>query len=350
MAAPETTPPGPDRPANLPSPRRLKSRAEDLLREARRLHRRRAEDVSAEASRDAANAIARVEALVPTRKNRVALDAAALHDALIALDQAVSAAYGPWRKSPLREMVEALVTALLLAGVIRLFLVEAFSIPSSSMYPTLEIGDHLFISKIRYGLYAPMSPKRMVSWDQPSHGDVIVFEFRAPGEPLDGEDFIKRVVAVPGDRVRLEDDRLVLNGVPVQTEVVKETQCAVFEGQDYDDTARHFCPCVVQRETIGDQSWLTQHITEEHCSPGTVEPSDRWPLEQRPVARYWGDRASNPDFPDVVVPEGHVFVMGDNRDNSQDGRFWGFVPYDRIKGKAFVVWLARDLGRLFNGI
>ncbi len=343
-----STPPAPTAP--LPSPRRLKGRADELLREARRLHRRRARDVSPEASEAVARAISRTGQLLPSRKNRVDLDPGLLHAALIGLDQAVASAYGPWRKGPLRELVEALFTALLLAGVIRLFLVEAFSIPSSSMYPTLEIGDHLFISKVRYGVYAPLSTKRLVEWDQPSHGDVVVFEFRDPGEPLDGEDFIKRVVAVPGDRIRLEDDRLILNGVPVRTEVVKETQCAIFEGVDYEDTPRHLCPCVIQRETIGDQSWMTQHITEEHCSPGTVEPSDSWPLEYRPVPRYWGDRGSNPDFPDVVVPEGHVFVMGDNRDNSQDGRFWGFVPYDRIKGKAFVVWLARDLGRLFSGI
>ncbi len=346
---PKSPPPAPQ---ELPSPRRLKGRAEELLREARRLHERRARDVSPEAASSVGHAIARVEALLPTRKHRVALDVDALYAAVVSLDHAVAATYGPWRKGPLRELVEALFTALLLAGVIRLFLIEAFSIPSSSMYPTLEIGDHLFISKIRYGLYKPLSSGRLVAWDQPSHGDVIVFEYRAPGEPLDGEDFIKRVVAVPGDRVRLEDDRLVLNGVPVQTEVVAETECPIFEGTDYEDTPRRFCPCVIQRETIGDASWLTQHITAEYCSPGTVEPSDDWPLEVRPysVSRYWGDRATNPDFPDVRVPEGHVFVMGDNRDNSQDGRFWGFVPYERVKGKAFVVWLARDLGRLFTGL
>ncbi len=341
----------PQQPApELPPPRRLKSRAEDLLREAQRLHRRRSADVRPEAADAAGDAIHRVESLLPTRKNRVTLDVPALHQAVLALDHAVAAAYGPWRKGPLRELVEALFTALLLAGVIRLFLIEAFSIPSSSMYPTLEIGDHLFISKIRYGLYKPLSPERLIAWSEPQHGDVIVFEYRAPGEPLNGEDFIKRVVAVPGDRIRLENDRLILNGVPVQTEVVRETQCPVFDGKDYDDTPKNFCPCVVQRETIGDVSWLTQHITVAMCSPGTVEPSEHWPHELRPVERYWGDRATNPDFPDVRVPDGHVFVMGDNRDNSQDGRFWGFVPYERVKGKAFVVWLARDLGRLFNGL
>jgi hypothetical protein len=136
----------------------------------------------------------------------------------------------------------------------------------------------------------------------------------------------------------------------VKTEVVATTSCPLYDGKDYSDRVVDSCPCVIQRETVGDVSWLTQHITETGCSASTVEPSDRWPLEYAPVSRYWGARATNPHWPDVVVPEGHVLVMGDNRDNSQDGRFWGFVPYERIKGKAFVIWLARDFGRIFNGM
>lgn len=341
--------PGPEE-ESLPSPRRIKRRAIDLLREGHRLHGSKKKKVAPEAAERIATRLSEVERLLPTRKNKVELDAGGLFHAAVALDQGLSQTYGAWRKGAIRELLEALVMAVFLAVVIRLFFVEAFSIPSSSMYPTLAIGDHLFISKIRYGLYAPFSTSRLVEWDQPSHGDVIVFEYRAPGEPLDGEDFIKRVVAIPGDRIRMENDRLVLNGKTIQTEIVSESTCPIFEGVDYSDKATRQCPCVVQRETVGDVSWTTQHITETGCSPGTVEPSDRWPLEYAPVPRYFGARSNNPAWPDVVVPEGHVLVMGDNRDNSQDGRFWGFVPYDRIKGKAFVIWLARDLGRIFNGM
>jgi len=337
-------------PDALPSPRQLQRRAVDLLREARRIHKSKAKRVDPEAANAVAEKIATVDKLLPSRKNKIELDGPAMNRATMALDQALSAHFGKWRKSSLRELVEALGMAVLLAAVIRLFFVEAFSIPSSSMYPTLEIGDHLFISKIRYGVYAPLSTKRIIAWDEPSHGDVIVFEYQAPGQALDGEDFIKRVVAIEGDRIRLENDVLILNGKPVQTEVVAETTCELFTGKDYDDTVASTCPCVIQRETIGSASWTTQHITTPGCSPGTVEPSEVWPLEYRPVARYYGSRDTNPDWPDVVVPAGHVFVMGDNRDNSQDGRFWGFVPYDRIKGKAFVIWLARDWSRLLNGM
>ncbi len=338
------------RSADLPSPRRIKRRSVDLLREAHRIVKRKARHVPEQDAAKVRDQIATVERLLPTRRNKVELDPGALYGATVSLDQGLSAHFGKWRKSALRELIEALAMAVFLAIVIRAFLVESFSIPSSSMYPTLEIGDHLFISKIRYGVYVPFSTDRLVSWDQPKHGDVIVFVNVDPGQRHDGEDYIKRVVATPGDRIRLENDVLILNDKPVQTEVVEETTCAVYGGGDYDDRPTHRCPCVLQRETVGDASWVTQHITEPGCSPATAEPSETWPLEYAPVRRYFGAKDTNPDWPNVVVPEGHVLVMGDNRDNSQDGRFWGFVPYDRIKGKAFVIYWARDKDRLFNGM
>lgn len=318
------------------APKKVLRRAADLVREADLLDKKKGKRVADLARSEVRGLTEAARALIPTRKNKVELEPRLLLKASIELDQALAKHFGQWRKGQLREMVEAIAWALGLALIIRFFIFEAFSIPSSSMYPTLHIGDHLFVNKLELGVYWPMSAKRAVEWSQPDHGDIIVFVYRFPGDHLDGEDFIKRVVAVPGDRIRLEDDRLVLNGTPIQTEVVDRTQCATFSSVDYDPTPRGHCPCVIQRETVGDESWLSQHLV-PGCG-GRDPMAGTWPLEHAPRSRYFGDRATNPNWPDVVVPEGHVFVMGDNRDASEDGRFWGFVPYERIKGKAFVIF------------
>ena len=318
-------------------PKQVLKRAGELLREADQLTRKKRKKVAPEAVAEVEGLAERTRALVPTRKNKIELQPKALYQSAIALDQGLQTHFGKWRKSQLREFVEAILWALGLAAVIKFFILEAFSIPSSSMYPTLHIGDHLFINKFEFGLYIPFSPKRAIEWGQPDRGDIIVFVYRYPGDPLDGEDFIKRVVGLPGDRIRLENDTIILNGKPIQTEQVEQTRCAMY-GRDWDETPVNYCPCVIQRETIEDESWLSQHLL-----PGCgrrEEWSGTWPQERRPMTlgKYFGDRADNPNWPEVVVPEGHVFAMGDNRDASEDGRFWGFVPFERIKGKAFIVF------------
>jgi signal peptidase I len=332
-----------------PHPKKVLKRAIELVREAELLSKKRGAKVSTEARDEVNRLIESTKALIPTRRNKVALEGKPLLKSTIELDAALGKHYGAWRKSQLRELVEAIAWALGLALVIRCFLFEAFSIPSSSMYPTLHIGDHLFVNKAAMGLYWPFSAKRAIEWNQPDRGDVIVFVYRFPGDHLDGEDFIKRVVAVEGDLVRLENDRLILNNVPVQTEVVERKLCDMFNSRDYDETPSGQCPCVVQRETIGDESWTSQHLL-PGCG-GRDELNGTWPLEFAPRARYMGARSGglgepNPDWPNVRVPAGHVFVMGDNRDASEDGRFWGFVPYERIKGTAFVIFL--PFSRIFT--
>jgi len=318
-------------------PRQVVKRAGELVREGEALLRRKHKKISEDARGEVEGLLASTRALMPSRRTKVELAPKPLQQAAIALDQGLQRHLGAWRKSQLREFIEAILWALGLAAVIKFFILEAFSIPSSSMYPTLHIGDHLFISKFEFGLYLPFSPKRAIEWGQPDRGDVIVFVYRNPGDPLDGEDFIKRVVALEGDRVRLMDDRIILNGKPIQTETVEETRCGMF-GRDWEEKPQGYCPCVIQRETVEDETWLTQHLL-----PGCGRREDwsgTWPQATRPmtVGKYHGDKASNPDWPDVVVPAGHVFVMGANRDASEDGRFWGFVPYERIKGKAFIVF------------
>lgn len=183
------------------------------------------------------------------------------------------------QKSVAREYAEALLMALLLAIVIRSFVVQAFKIPSGSMLPTLLIGDHILVNKFLYGLRLPYPIDEMiVQWGQPERGDIVVFVF--PRDP--SKDFIKRVVAVEGDTVEIRHKQLYLNGVKV------EDPHATFADSD--------------REIPG--------------------PRD--------------------NFGPLVVPPHKLFVMGDNRDRSHDSRFWGLADLDEVKGKAFMIYWSWD--------
>lgn len=221
------------------------------------------------------------------------------------------------RKSTFREYVEALGTAVIIALIIRAFVIEAFKIPSGSMLPTLSVGDHIFVNKFVYGLRVPFTRERFITFSDPKRGDVVVFIY-----PVDeSKDFIKRVVGVPGDRIRIEGEELFVNGEPVMHERV---QVKV----DPDDRRRLL---VTDGETQGIpfvRGWRDFQFFEERLG-------DETHLVQ--YERY----LQRPTY-DIVVPPGHFFVMGDNRDNSADGREWGFVPADYIKGKAMFVWLSFD--------
>ena len=184
------------------------------------------------------------------------------------------------RKSTFREYAEAIVVALVLALLIRTFVVQAFKIPSGSMEPTLEIGDHILVNKFIYGIKIPFTHLSFGAWTQPKRGEVIVFIY-----PLEPEkDFIKRVIGVPGDTVRIVNKKLYINGA---------------EAQD---------PHAVYKED-------------------TVLP---------------GDAQKRDNFGPITVPPGKIFVLGDNRDRSLDSRFWGFVPLEDVKGKAFIIYWSWD--------
>lgn len=183
-------------------------------------------------------------------------------------------------KHIVREYAESIIIAILLAMVIRTFIVQAFKIPSGSMEDTLAIGDHLLVNKFIYGSKIPFTDTRLLTIRDPRQGDVIVFEY--PEDP--SKDFIKRVVGTPGDTVEVKDKRVYVNGKLYDSpyEVHKET------------------------ETI--------------------------PKEANPR-----------DFKDpVTVPANSYFVMGDNRDRSYDSRFWGVVSKDKIKGLAFIKYWSWD--------
>ena len=191
-------------------------------------------------------------------------------------------------KSTFREYAEALFVALLIAMFIRSFLVQAFKIPSGSMLPTLQIGDHILVSKFSYGLRLPYPFEMpLIQWQQPERGDVVVFLY-----PRDKtKDFIKRVVARGGDEVRIINKQLFVNGVP------EKNDHAYFD------------------ETSGTVSSLRDNF---------------------PGRGIGGERGT------LSVPNGKLFVMGDNRDHSHDSRFWGFVDEADVKGKAFLVYWSWD--------
>jgi len=227
--------------------------------------------------------------------------------AIAGLDERMQQHLGFARKSIMREYSESIAVAVAIALFLRAFVVEAFQIPSGSMIPTLEIGDHIFVSKFPYGLGIPFTNKKIFQFSDPSRGDVIVFKW--PLEP--GTDYIKRVVGLPGDRVELRRNEIFINGRAMPRERVVEP-CSYAEGpkllgvnQDRD--------CDMWSESFDGKIHRTIHEV------------NRGPT----------------DFPEVTVPSDSVFVMGDNRDNSNDSRAWGTVRRDLIKGKALIVWWSR---------
>ena len=185
-------------------------------------------------------------------------------------------------KSTFREYAEAIGMALLLALFIRTFIVQAFKIPSGSMIPTLQIGDHILVNKLSYGVRMPFLERYLLDFQKPQRGDVVVFIF-----PEDrSKDFIKRVIGVAGDSVEIRGKKISINGKLV------DDPYAHFEGDDPQ-------------------------------APGIV---------------------SRDDYGPKTVPDNHIFVMGDNRDRSYDSRFWGYVNLADVRGKAFLIYWSWDGG------
>ncbi len=184
------------------------------------------------------------------------------------------------KKSRLRENLEAVGVAILLALFIRTFVVQAFKIPSGSMKPTLQIGDHILVNKFIYGVKLPFFEKTLIPVKHPRHGDVIVFRY--PVEP--DKDFIKRVIGLPGDIIEIRDKKVFVNHRPL-----------------HPDHGVH---------------------TDPHILPERMNQRD--------------------NFGPITVPQGSYFVMGDNRDNSYDSRFWGGVEEKAIRGEAFIIYWSWD--------
>lgn len=183
---------------------------------------------------------------------------------------------GKAKKHVIREYAESIVIAVVMALIIKAFVIQAFKIPSGSMIPTLKIGDHILVNKFIYGTKLPFTDRIIIPLKRPNRGDIIVFKF--PDD--EKKDFIKRVIGLPGDIVEIKGKKVYINGGPID-----------------DSYAVHSDPMLY---------------------PSGIQPRD--------------------NFGPLTVPQDSYFVMGDNRDFSLDSRYWGFVNLNKIKGKAFIIY------------
>lgn len=184
------------------------------------------------------------------------------------------------KKGLVREYIEAILIAVILALFVRTFVVQAFKIPSGSMKPTLQVGDHILVNKFIFGVKLPFFDKTLIPVTNPKRGDVVVFKF--PEDPE--KDFIKRVIAIAGDVVEIRNKKIYLNN-----------------------------------ELMDDKYGV---FTDPRILPGNARPRD--------------------NMEPIKVPENALFVMGDNRDHSYDSRFWKFVDLSMVRGKAFIIYWSWD--------
>jgi len=210
------------------------------------------------------------------------------------------------------EYAKSFFPVILLVFVIRSFIAEPFKIPSGSMNPTLLAGDYILVNKFIYGLRVPVLNSVFFDVSEPKYGDVMVFHF--PPNPK--IDYIKRVIGLPGDRIQYQDKQLTING---QTIEMTALEVSVYEMQGEG---------IIKSLQLEEQLPEMKHSVLLHNMPN------------RYTADSIGDRFLNGET--VVVPNGHYYVMGDNRDNSSDSRVWGFVPERNLVGKAFLIWFNFD--------
>jgi signal peptidase I len=220
------------------------------------------------------------------------------------------------------DWTAGLFPVILVVFLLRSFLFEPFKIPSGSMVPTLLVGDLILVSKFHYGIRLPVINKKVIDNNPVRRGDVMVFRY--PADPR--LDYIKRVVGLPGDEVSYLNQKLSINGQPV---------AEVSQGEHYDDDSMSYAP--MYQEKLGDVEHKIRVDVRRSAYYGP-DPK-RFPMAEN--CRY------SPEGVVCKVPPGHYFMMGDNRDNSQDSRYWGFVPDENIVGKAFFVWMNfGNLGRI----
>jgi signal peptidase I len=223
------------------------------------------------------------------------------------------------------EYAKSFFPVILVVFFIRSFLIEPFKIPSGSMIPTLQVGDFILVNKFSYGVRLPVINRKIIPLGNPQRGDVMVFRY--PEDP--SLDYIKRVVGLPGDIVEYRNKRLFINGVAQPQEADGE--------YNYVETGLNFVHTEKRVETLGER----KHAV-------LINP-DKPTVHLGAVAEFPGRENCSYDTELVrcKVPEGQYFMMGDNRDNSRDSRYWGFVPDDQIVGKAFFIWMNfSDLKRI----
>jgi signal peptidase I len=215
--------------------------------------------------------------------------------------------------------------------VVRAFIFEPFRIPSDSMMPTLLDGDFIIVNKFAYGLRLPVADTKVVPIGEPKRGDVVVFHW--PPDPA--INYIKRLVGLPGDRVRIKSDQLIINDMPIP----------LVDLGRYDDGCYHNMR--ESSEVLGTHHHqvLSCLTPDDLAAPPTASCS-------RHISQNYVCREPNPpgefdkgDADEILVPPGQYLMIGDNRDNSSDGRYWGFVPEDHLVGKATRIWFNWDLTR-----
>jgi len=211
------------------------------------------------------------------------------------------------------EYTAGLFPVIAVVFFLRSFVVEPFKIPSGSMIPTLLVGDLILVNKYSYGVRLPIVHTKVLDVGQPARGDVMVFRF--PRDP--SMDYIKRVVGLPGDRISYENKRLRINGQEV----------TMAEAGEFYDSER----LSYSRQYSEKLGTIDHKILTELEKPSFISAVDAFPFREN--CEYGSSGVS------CVVPPGHYFVMGDNRENSLDSRFWGFVPERNIVGKAFFIWM-----------
>ncbi len=204
----------------------------------------------------------------------------------------------PWAVEYARSFFPVVLIVLLL----RSFLAEPFRIPSASMMPTLLIGDFILVNKYTYGIRLPVINTKIIEVNEPARGDIVVFRY--PKDPT--VDYIKRVIGLPGDKITYENKKLYVND-----QAVSYKSLGLYQG-------------VGQGEDMTGAEQLLENLTG---------------VEHRILIRQGVSSAEGV----YVVPKGNYFVMGDNRDNSNDGRYWGTVPEENLVGKAFFIWMSWDL-------
>lgn len=222
-----------------------------------------------------------------------------------------------WRTAV--DWAKSFFPILLIVLVVRSFIAEPFRIPSGSMLPTLHVGDFILVNKFSYGLRLPVLNTKVVPVGEPQRGDVVVFRF--PEQP--DVDFIKRIIGVPGDRIQYRNKVLFINGKRMDQKLLGK-----YDGPH---------------------------------APGSLKVLEHLGTVDHHILRVPNSHAINNYPPEAdqvfVVPKGKYFVMGDNRDNSNDSRYWGFVPEQNLVGKAFFIWMSWDIfnaspawGRFFHTI
>ncbi|NUP07021.1 MAG: signal peptidase I [Polyangiaceae bacterium] len=314
-------------------PTKLRGRFEEagaLLEEARRILRTRKRDVEKELTsaerEDLTKGLDDLEHSMNTEPFAPAL----FEKAHSRAERLVGEHLSRWRKGEIREYAESIAIAVGVALLLRVFVIEAFKIPSSSMVPTLMVGDHIFVNKFKYGPLLPLTDKRLFSDLPPARGDVIVFKYPQNME----QDFIKRVIAIPGDHLEVVDGRPIINGW-----VVPHCHVGTFiqdEGGKDGILGRKEAELYI--EYLHDRAYFTLH----QKPPSDVTCTSHKDCVGEGQSCYTGICGST--HSEYDAKPGEVWVLGDNRDNSHDSRAWndgrgGGVPFDNIKGRAMVVFI-----------